>query len=198
MINALIVDDESTNTQLVSNLLNMFCPEVNVLGTAESVSDGYHQIRELKPDLVFLDVHLGDGTGFDLLECFEKIDFEVIFISAHLQYAIDAFKISAIDYILKPVSPASMINAVKKAKKVINFEELNERVKKLLSEIALNSPEKKILLKTFKRIYKVKVGDIAFWGAGKVLAIFFGRTPMSLGADPVAAGGDRERPPRSC
>lgn len=161
LIKALIVDDEINNRELVNNLLNSFCEDVEVIGTVQSVETAYKAINELKPDLVFLDVEMGDGTGFDLLKLFPKIDFKVIFITAHQEFAIEAFKFSAVDYLLKPLSPANLILAVKKATESITNEELTEKYQTLVNNVAEPSKQKKkIVLKTMERIYSVDVADI--------------------------------------
>lgn len=160
-ISAVIVDDEINNQELVSNLLNAFCKEVNVIGVAKSVQDAYNLINQNKPELVFLDIEMPDGTGFDLLRLFPNIDFKVIFITAHQEFAIEAFKFSAIDYILKPLSPANLTLAVKKALDAINSDDLTEKYQTLLNNVAEPLKQKrKIVLKTMERIYSVDISDI--------------------------------------
>lgn len=161
MIKALIVDDEVNNRELVSNLLKSFCTGVDVIGTAQSVETAYKAINELKPDLVFLDVEMPDGTGFDLLKLFPKIDFKVIFITAHQEFAIEAFKFSALDYLLKPVSPANLVLAVNKATESISNDELTEKYQTLMNNVSESvKQKKKIVLKTMERIYSVDINDI--------------------------------------
>ncbi len=167
-----IIDDEKNNSELVSNLLAMFCKEVEVLAIAESVQSGYQAIINNKPDLVFLDIQMPDGTGFDLLKCFDTCDFKVIFITAHQEYAIEAFKICAIDYILKPLSPPMLIAAVKKAEQAISSSELNLKIKNLLQNVD-GSQEKKIVLKTMERIYSVGIQEIVrFESEGSYTTVF--------------------------
>lgn len=161
LIKALIVDDEVNNRELVSNLLSSFCEKVSVVGTAQSVETAYKAINELKPDLVFLDIEMTDGTGFDLLKLFPKVDFKVIFITAHQEFAIEAFKFSAIDYLLKPLSPANLVAAVKKATETISSEELTEKYQTLINNVFEPvKQKKKIVLKTMERIYSVDIADI--------------------------------------
>ncbi|MGV3632122.1 MAG: LytR/AlgR family response regulator transcription factor [Bacteroidota bacterium] len=168
-----IIDDEKNNSELVSNLLAMFCKEVEVLAIADSVQSGYQAIINNKPDLVFLDIQMPDGTGFDLLQCFDNYDFKVIFITAHQEYAIEAFKICAIDYILKPLSPPLLISAVKKAEQAISSTELNQKIKNLLSNVSEGGQEKKIVLKTMERIYSVGIQEIIrFESEGSYTTVF--------------------------
>jgi two-component system LytT family response regulator len=102
-----------------------------------------------------------DGTGFDLLKLFDKIDFKVIFVTAHQEFAIEAFKYSALDYLLKPLSPVNLLAAVKKAEESMNNDELNLKLKTLIDNVGEPSKHKrKIVLKTLERIYSVDINDV--------------------------------------
>lgn len=114
MIRALIIDDEPAAQSGLESILKLFCPQVKVLGVGNGVADGLVKIRSLKPDLVFLDIELGDGKGFDILEQVEDVNFSVIFVTAFDHYAIKAFRLNAVDYLLKPVDPDELIAAVEK------------------------------------------------------------------------------------
>lgn len=161
MIKSIIIDDETNNQELISNLLKSYAENIHVVAIANSVETAYNSIIEHQPDLIFLDIQMPDGTGFDLLKKFEKIDFKVIFVTAHQEYAIEAFKFSAIDYLLKPLSPSNLISAVKKVEESMNGEELNLKLKTLLSNISEPlKTKKKIVLKTMDRIYSVDINDI--------------------------------------
>ncbi|MEO8211353.1 MAG: LytTR family DNA-binding domain-containing protein [bacterium] len=115
MITALLVDDEKKNRDSLCKLLVEYCPEVSVIGEAGSVNDALSFIAKNKPQLVFLDVEMPGGSGFDLLRQVDKIDFKIIFVTAHSHYAIKAIRFSAVDYLLKPVDTDDLIAAVKKA-----------------------------------------------------------------------------------
>ncbi|HNP49564.1 MAG TPA: LytTR family DNA-binding domain-containing protein [Bacteroidia bacterium] len=115
MISALIVDDEKKNRDSLRKLIAEYCPEVNVAGEASSVEEARVACTKLKPDLVFLDVEMPKGSGFDLLRQFDPIPFKVIFVTAHSHYAIKAIRFAALDYLLKPVDTDDLIAAVKKA-----------------------------------------------------------------------------------
>lgn len=161
MIRAVIIDDEINNQELISNLLKSYAENVQVVGMANSVETAYKTINEHNPDLIFLDIQMPDGTGFDLLKKFEKINFKIIFVTAHQEFAIEAFKYSALDYILKPLAPANLLAAVKKMEDTISSEELNLKLKTLLNNIAEPiKNKKKIVLKTMERIYSVDLDDI--------------------------------------
>lgn len=121
---ALIIDDESLARFTLKNKLADF-PQINILGSAGSVQEGITKIKELNPSLLFLDIQLGDGTGFDLLQ---KIDYEgkIIFVTAYDEYAIRAFDVNALDYIMKPVSDRRLKSAIEKLQQndVVNGVEI--------------------------------------------------------------------------
>ena len=104
MLRTLIIDDESHIRKTLQGLLISFCPLVKVVSLDGTVKDGEKEIRQKRPGLLLLDIKMGDGTGFDLLNRFENIDFRIIFVTAWGKYAIKAFGFSAIDYLLKPLT----------------------------------------------------------------------------------------------
>jgi two-component system LytT family response regulator len=114
MLKAVIVDDEPDAVQFIESLLQEYCPRIEVAGKAHSATEGVDVIRAVQPDLVFLDVQMPHGSGFDLLSVLPEKTFDVIFITAYNQYALQAIKFSAIDYILKPININEFIEAVHK------------------------------------------------------------------------------------
>jgi two-component system LytT family response regulator len=128
MIQAVIVEDEKKSRELLEKLVEKNCPEVSVAGMADSVESGVALIRKLKPHLVFLDIEMPDGSGFDLLKALPDLSFEVIFTTASDRYAINAIKYSALDYLLKPIDSEELKAAVHKIsaknKDVSNIENL--------------------------------------------------------------------------
>jgi two-component system, LytTR family, response regulator len=113
-LQTVIIDDEPNAVEFISSVIGDHCPELEVVGKAYNVTGGIRKIEELKPDLVFLDVEMPNGTGFDLLSHFPEKEFDVVFITAFNHYAIKAIKFSAVDYILKPLNIEEFIEAVKK------------------------------------------------------------------------------------
>ena len=113
---ALLVEDMPQALQVLQNDLAEYCPDVQVTGTAHSVVEAAKQLRQHTPDLLFLDILLGDGTGFDLLEIFPNLSSRVIFVTASDEYALRAFRFAAVDYLLKPVPPAQLRQAVDRAR----------------------------------------------------------------------------------
>ncbi|MBN3036532.1 MAG: response regulator transcription factor [Bacteroidales bacterium] len=157
MISVAVVDDEQKARETIINILRMGSPDIEVAGEAESVSSGYELISSRQPDVVLLDINLSDGTGFDLVRRFDPENFKVIFITAHEEYAIKAFKFSAIDYILKPVVAGDLLQALEKARKSINREETGVKLATLLSNL---EKIRKIVLKTAESIHIVHIRNI--------------------------------------
>ena len=136
MIKAIVVDDEKNSRENLVKLLNNFVKDVNVVAEADSAQSGAEKIKELLPDVVFLDIEMPHGSDFDLLKSFEKIDFEVIFVTAYNHYAIKAIKFSALDYLLKPVDIQELaltIERVKQKNKIKNNDQINILIKNLES-----------------------------------------------------------------
>jgi len=114
MIRAVIIDDEKLARDVIFNYLKEYCPDVEVVAQAATVQTAYEAIIKTAPDLIFLDIEMPDGKGFDLLKMFDKINFRIIFVTAYSEYAIKAFRFSALDYLLKPVKIDELIEAVAK------------------------------------------------------------------------------------
>jgi len=160
MLRTIIIDDEPHIRETLRHMLRKFCPQVRLVGEADSVATGIREIREKAPELVLLDIKMDDGTGFDLLDKCENIDFKIIFITAYEQYAIRAFGFSAIDYLLKPVNPEKLADAVKRVEQLVqsSFITQLDTLKK-----NLNTPvdkDRKIILRTLDNIYLLDVQDI--------------------------------------
>ena len=113
---AIIIDDESYARKLLMNLLKEYCPEVEILGDSEDLPNGVKQIRKLKPDIVFIDIEMPGHSGLELLDFFneEEVDFNIVFTTAYNKYAIQAFKLSAVEYLLKPLESEDVMAAVQK------------------------------------------------------------------------------------
>jgi len=160
MLRTIIIDDEENIRILLRGMLRSHCPDVEIAAEAGSVAEAFEAINRHKPDLILLDIRLGDGTGFGLLEKFEKIDFRIIFVTSYEQYALRALKLSAIDYIVKPVSTEELTAAIDKARRLIGAGE--EQPLKVLVDNAKSIPnhDKKIVLKTADRFHFVQVSEI--------------------------------------
>lgn len=119
-IKVIIIDDELLARNLLRGLIKEYCPDVEILADCADLPNGIKAIRRLKPDLVFLDIEMPGHTGLELLEFFneDEIDFSIVFTTAYNQYAIQAFKLSAVDYLLKPIEPEELENAIERYKKL--------------------------------------------------------------------------------
>jgi two-component system, LytTR family, response regulator len=131
MIKCIIIDDEPLARDFLRTILAENCSEITLVATAEDVLTGVKMIQEHKPEIVFLDVEMPGYSGFQLLDFFENIDFQVIFTTAHADYALRAFQVSAVDYILKPIQIEHIIRAVKKANILRGNKSNNENLKVL-------------------------------------------------------------------
>lgn len=174
MIKTIIIDDENKARETIQNMLKAYCPEIEVIGTAGSVKEGKKLLSDKKPELVFLDIKMGDGTGFDLLRKLGKVDFFIIFVTAFEEFAIRAIKFSALDYILKPIDPDELIAAVEKAQEIIAKDSMELRLDALydnLDMFATNS--KKIVLKTTGSVHLVNLKDIVRCESEKNYTHFF-------------------------
>ncbi|MEM6966344.1 MAG: LytTR family DNA-binding domain-containing protein [Bacteroidota bacterium] len=134
-MNALLIDDEQKAVVILRSLIQEFCPQVNLVGTADSLESGLVAINKLQPDLVFLDIEMPGGSGFDLLRKLPHLNFEIVFVTSHEDYAIEAIKFCAIGYILKPIREVELIAAVNQAESRINQKVENLRNKQLLENL---------------------------------------------------------------
>ncbi|MBN1651111.1 MAG: response regulator transcription factor [Bacteroidales bacterium] len=165
MLRTVIIDDELRAREAIHSLLQIYCKDdVIVVGQAKNLRTGIETIKEHKPDLVLLDIKMPDGSGFDLLVRYGKIDFQVVFITAFEEYAIRAFKFSALDYILKPIEPDELKRVINKAKYLLQSKEANTmdvRFETLLSNLKNQDyKDKKIVLKTTENIHVIPIDDV--------------------------------------
>jgi two-component system LytT family response regulator len=142
-----IIDDESDAVDFITSIIGEYCPGLEVKGKAHNVKDGIKIIKDIKPELVFLDVEMPNGTGFDLLTHFPDKDFDVVFITAFNHYAIKAIKFSAVDYILKPININEFIESVNRViqKRGNNKKAGNENFEALLENIRSSHPTRLVI-----------------------------------------------------
>ncbi len=160
MINAIIVDDERDGAEVLQFLIKQNCPQVNIISIEHSVEKAITTIQSKKPNLIFLDIEMPTGTGFDVIQHTRDIGYETIFITAYEHYAIKAFKTNAIDYLLKPIDVDELINAVSNAEKRIKSSNKNNNAaieSLILSAIQKN---KKISIPSQDGIMWVDLDDI--------------------------------------
>ena len=162
MLNCIVVDDESKSRESLKILIEDFCEGVTVKALCQDVTEALQAIAEHKPDVVFLDIQLQRETGFDLLNQLKDVEFEVIFTTAFSEYAIKAFKFSAIDYLLKPIDIQELrlaLSKVEKRKGNVMSERLQQLLQNLRSGVSDNY---KLALPTSDGLVFVKVGEILY------------------------------------
>lgn len=162
MINAIIVDDETHCVNRLSGLLQEHCKSsVRILDSFDTVDKAIDGSMRLHPDLVFLDMQIHDKTGFDLLKSLDEINFDVIFTTAYEKYAVQAFKFSAIDYLLKPIDGIELKNAIDKLQERLSTLETAKKIDMLFNNMkATRGAQKRIGVHTINGITYVAVSDI--------------------------------------
>lgn len=175
MIRAIIIDDEENGREGLRLTLKKYCPEIIVEHICESPEHGVEVIKSSKPDLVFLDIQMPNMSGFDLLQQVAPVNFEVIFVTAHDQYAIKAIKFSALDYLLKPIDVDDLMQAVKKVKERLTVEPNTFRYQSILNNIQYKSREiEKLAVPTLEGIDFFETHEIIFCKAdGNYTVLFF-------------------------
>lgn len=161
MIKIAIIDDEINVRELIKKMLKLISSSYVVVGEAASISGAKDMLNNCKPDLVFLDIELEDGSGFNLLEQLPQIHFKLVFITAFNEFAIRAFKYNAFDYILKPIAPEELKNTLKRVESMVYVEKETKIQLKNLKENR-ESTIQKIALKTAKKMYLLEVDAILY------------------------------------
>ena len=169
---ALVVDNEKNIRTTIVDLITAFCPQITSIVEADGVVSGLKKIHELEPDIVFTDVEMDDGTGMEMLSKLSEIKFQVIFITAHNKYAIDAFRFSAIDFLTKPINPDELAKSVQKAENNIKNKLFLEQVA-VMNEKNVSKVEKKIVLKELDAIHVIKVKDLICCEASGIYTTFY-------------------------
>ena len=167
IIRSIIIDDEPNGRNTLALLLEKYCPTVEVAATADSSEAGIALIQEHRPDLVFLDIEMPLGSGFDVMEQFTDHRFEVVFTTAHTEYAVRTFRVNALDYLLKPIRPSDLEEAVRKATlrihehRMYNQQQSSEQLETLIGALAeKNTLSNRIGLRTADGVEFVQVQDI--------------------------------------
>ena len=165
MITAILIDDDSNLRSGMKGLLTLYAPQINIVGEADSVATGIEVINQLKPQVVFLDIQLNDGTGFDILEQLAakngKTTSHIVFITAHEQYAIKAFRFSALDFLLKPVDPDELKKVIDKINDILEKNNNYPHIDLLLENIRKKVDHfKRIALSNSDGIHLFEISDI--------------------------------------
>lgn len=167
----IIIDDEKRIRTSLIHVLQLHYPGATVIGEAENIQTALELISVENPDVILLDIKMPGGTGFDLLKQLNPVKFKIIFITAFDHYAVNAFKFSAIDYLLKPVIPEDLVHALNAAKEKINEELETIKLKNLLDN--LKQEDKKIVLNTQEATHVINVNDIVRCEADRNYTRFF-------------------------
>ncbi|NNC96308.1 MAG: response regulator transcription factor [Chitinophagales bacterium] len=161
MIKCLIVEDDSFSREILKDLIEENFENLSIISNASNIVEAKREIIKHQPDLVFLDVELPDGNSFDLLEKMKQLDFQIIFITSHDNYAIRAFKYSAVDYILKPIKTEALVKAVQKVMNRRRLVENQFKIEFLMNNLAKsNDDNAKIALPSSNGLDFVKVNSI--------------------------------------
>lgn len=157
----IIVEDEQSAINLLKEILSSEVQGLEVVGEARNIQEAKKLIKDLEPDLLLLDIELPNGTGFDLLKQLSHLSLKVIFITAHEKYALQAIKMSALDYILKPIDPDELIDAINRVKNELHNESEHNRLKALLNnQNERESAHHKIVLKDKNGFQLFDIQDI--------------------------------------
>lgn len=181
MLQALLVDDSKGSLRTLRNLLKRFCPQVEIVGEAESPDAAYELMLTHNPNLLLLDIEMPLGTGFDLIERARSMKFEVIFITAHEHYALEAIKHEALDYILKPVGHINLMEAIKRAE-----QRILERSKGVLPpppETPVKEPKasvNKLPIPTMNGFEFVSLQDLLYMEAEGIYTLLFTRNNKKI------------------
>jgi two-component system, LytTR family, response regulator len=164
MITAILIEDDHNLRNGLKALLEKTAPEIKIIGEADSVVSGIQLLSNLQPQVVFLDIHLGDGSGFDILEEINnkgKLNSQIVFITAHEQYAIKAFRFSALDFLLKPVDPDELLKVIDKIKAVVGKNDTVAHIDLLLENIRKKVDNfKRIALSNADGMHLFDISDI--------------------------------------
>jgi two-component system LytT family response regulator len=175
----LIIDDEKPTRDLIKRMIESFGFEVEVFNDGENVKSGIESIHRIQPDLVFLDIQMPDGNGFDVLRSIEEIKFEVIFVTAFQEYAIQAIKFSALDYILKPIDLEELKLSLSNALSKLN-EKSDASIFQALQHNIQPQNKRKLVLKTQESNYVVDIEDIVRCESDKNYTFFYLKTGKKI------------------
>jgi two-component system LytT family response regulator len=160
LIRTVLIDDETDSNRILQTLLENYCPNVRVVGAADGVETATTLIRDVRPDLVFMDIEMNEGNAFDLLNRLQPIQFQVIFVTAFDNHALRAFKYNAIDYLLKPVNIRELSAAVDKLSGRQAESDILERVKGLLDGMRSDTVGRKMAVPTATGLTFISLGEI--------------------------------------
>lgn len=174
MIKAIIIDDEDSVGEALVQLFSLKKIDIKVCQFCKSIDSAALAIRTHQPDILFLDVELGEENGFDIFKHFPSPSFKVIFLTGHQQYAVKAFRFATLDYILKPIDPDLLAESIKKAYQVIDKEKIALKIDSFLHNMSdFSKDSKKIILKTADAVHLIYLCDIMYCEADRSYTNFY-------------------------
>lgn len=174
MLKLILIDDEDRVRLSIAQLLGLYHPEYDIAASCASLAAAIAAIRQHMPDVVLVDIKIGHENGFDLFKAFPKPDFKVIFITAHQQYATQAFRFAALDYLLKPIEAGLLADALKKAEDELQRDKLNLRLDAFIHNMNSHpKADKKIVLKTAESIHLLELKTIMYCEADRGYTNFY-------------------------
>ena len=175
MIKCIIVDDEKSSREILAKIIEKYCPELDLCAQAEGIDSAYTAILKHQPKLVFLDIEMPEGTAFDLLERFDKVNFFIIFTTAYEQYALHAIKVEAVDYLLKPISVNDVLTAVERIRKFAHKAPDHQQIMQLMDSLQLTQ-HAMIPIPTSAGLEMIHMNDIMYGEADESYTYLFLRT----------------------
>lgn len=174
MLRIIIVDDEENVREALEQLIRLYHSNITICASCDSLSSAVLAIKQHQPDILLLDIEIGTERGFDIFKQFPQPEFKVIFITAYQQYAVQAFRFAALDYLLKPVDPDLLSEALKKTSDVIDRKKIAVKINSFLHNMDdISKDFKKIVLKTADTIHLVNLRDIMYCEADKSYTNFY-------------------------
>ena len=182
MIRTVLIDDEIDSIRVLQRLLEGYCPEVSIVGKADGVEMGVHVIQSTKPDLVFLDIEMTHGNAFDLLNQLQPVEFQVIFVTAFDNYAIRAFKYSAVDYLLKPIDIDDLRASLGRVLQRVQGKTFVDQMETLLYNVeTFQLTQQKMAVPTLTGLVFIPIKDIMrFEAKGSYTTIFLTNTEQII------------------
>src|SRR6266536_1778018 len=187
-LKTILIDDEPRGINSMQKLLQINCSDVNVIATCTNVDEAIEKINSLEPDLIFLDIAMPVKNGFDLLKELKEFRFEIIFVTAHNKFMIEAFHFSAIDYLLKPVDDDLLVDAVKRAQKRILEKSGDKNIETFLHKMQQRqTPQNmKLCIPSLKGFQVVELNSILYAeAAGNYTNFYFINQPLICTAKPI-------------
>ncbi len=174
MLKIIIVDDEANVREAIGQMLKLFSEDTQLIGSYSNIAAAVKAIREDKPHIVLLDIEIGQDNGFDVLKHFPNPGFKVIFITGYQQYAVQAFRFAALDYLLKPVDPDQLSDAIKKAFDAVDREKFSLKIDSFIHNMgSMAHKAKKIVLRTADNMHIVNLNDIMYCESERSYTTFF-------------------------